>query len=161
MPEGSGIPPTTSDEKIQQYFYEYLVTDTKEDKEDYTYGWYAHKQIPRVIEILNKSHGNSNQGCITVGDTESIFLGDPPCLRVIDFKVVDGKLNMTVFFRSWDCFTGLPENLGGLQLLKEYLLMHLDFPVEDGKIIAYSSGLHLYEMYFPVVNTLNIDRVIL
>ena len=51
---------------------------TKEDKEDYTYSTYIHKQIPVTIDILNKSHGNSNQACITVGDTQSIILKDPP-----------------------------------------------------------------------------------
>ncbi len=161
LPEGLGIPPTTSDEKIEQYFYEYLLTDTKEDKEDYTYSTYIHKQIPVVIDILNKSHGNSNQACITVGDTQSIMLNDPPCLRVVDFKVVNGRLNMSVLFRSWDGYAALPENIGGLQLLKEYILMHLNFPVEDGEIICYSSGFHIYEMYFPIVNQLNVDKIII
>ncbi len=159
MPEGLGIPPTTDDDKIQSYFYEYLITDTKEDKEDYTYAQYISKQIDEVIDKLNKSKGNTNQSCMNIGDVESVYLNDPPCLRLIDFKVVDGKLNMTVFFRSWDCYSGFPENLGGLQLLKEYVLMHLNFPVEDGKIIAYSSGLHIYEMYFPVINQLHVNKI--
>lgn len=159
MPEGSGIPPTTSDEKIETYCYEYLITDTKEDKEDYTYGQYIQKQFPRLIDILNTSRGNSNQACIAVGEPSCINLNDPPCLRLIDFKVVNGQLNMSVFFRSWDGYAAFPENIGGLQLFKEYLLMHLDFPVKDGEIICYSSGFHIYEMYFSIVNQLNIDKI--
>ncbi len=158
MPENTGIPAPTSEEKIHSYFYEYLVTDTKEDKEDYTYGQYIAPQLPTVIELLNSSRGNTNQACITIGDPGCIRLADPPCLRVIDLKVVEGKLQMTVFFRSWDIFVGFPENLGGLQLLKEYIIMHLDFPVEDGPIIAYSSGAHIYEQYFPIVNLLNAHK---
>ncbi len=158
MPENSGIPAPTSDEKIQAYFYEYLATDTKEEKEDYTYGQYMAPQIPAVIELLNISEGGTNQACMSIGDQDSICLSDPPCLRVVDFKVVEGKLNMSLFFRSWDIFVGLPENLGGLQLLKEYILMHLRFPVEDGPIIAYSSGAHIYEQYFPIVNILNAHK---
>lgn len=161
MPEGSGIPPTTDEEKIAKYCYEYLLTDTKEDKEDYTYGQYIEKQLPKVIDTLNVSKGNSNQACITIGDSESVLLNDPPCLRVIDFKVVKGKLNMSYFFRSWDGYSAFPENVGGLQLLKEYVLMHMDFPVEDGEIICYSSGFHIYEMYFDIVNQLNVDKIVL
>ena len=158
LPENLGIPAPTSEEKIQTYFYEYLATDTKEEKEDYTYGQYISLQLPRVIELLNRSRGNTNQACMTIGDQNSINLDDPPCLRVVDLKVVDGKLQMSLFFRSWDIFVGFPENIGGLQLLKEYILMHLDFPVEDGPIIAYSSGAHIYEQYFPIVNMLNAHK---
>ena len=43
-------------------------------------------------------------------------------------------------------------------MLKEYILMQLSFPAEDGPIVAYSSGAHLYEQYFPLVNTLNIHQ---
>ncbi len=158
MPEGTNIPPPTSEEKIQSYFYEYLATDTKEDKEDYTYGQYISRQLPRIIELLNISEGATNQACMNIGDGESVYLNDPPCLRIADFKVVNKRLNLSVFFRSWDLFAGFPENLGGLQLLKEYILMEMAFPVEDGPIIAYSSGAHIYEQYFPIVNTLNVHK---
>ena len=86
-------------------------------------------------------------------------MDDPPCLRVITFKVVRGLLQMSLFFRSWDLFAGLPENLGGLQLLKEYVLAQLDFEVQDGPIVAYSDGLHIYEQYFGLVNALNVDKI--
>jgi thymidylate synthase len=154
LPEHLGIPAPTNEERINQYFYDYLITDTKTDKEDYTYGQYISKQIDRCIEILNISEGGTNQACITIGDAYSIDLDDPPCLRVVDFKVVLGRLTMTVFFRSWDLFAGFPENIGGLQLLKEYVLMNLTFPVEDGMIFAYSSGAHIYEQYFPLADQL-------
>ncbi|MEW5783683.1 MAG: thymidylate synthase [Bacillota bacterium] len=158
LPENSGIPAPTSEEKIQSYFFEYLVTDTREDKEDYTYGQYMAPQLPFVIDLLNQSRGATNQACLSIGDPESIKLVDPPCLRVVDFKIVEGKLTMSAFFRSWDIFVAFPENLGGLQLLKEYILMHLRFPVQDGPIIAYSSGAHIYEQYFPIVNLLNAHK---
>jgi thymidylate synthase len=158
MPESTGIPAPTSDDKIQAYFYEYLATDTRGEKEDYTYGQYIAPQLPGLIEVLDKSMGDTNQACISIGDRESISLADPPCLRVVDLKVVEGRLQMSLFFRSWDIFVGFPENIGGLQLLKEYILSHLSFPVEDGPVIAYSSGAHIYEQYFPIVNLLNVHK---
>lgn len=153
-------PSPTSEEKIEKYFLEYLMEDKLKENEQYTYGSYIKPQLPRVIDLLKSSNGNTNQACVSVGGKESIFLPDPPCLRVIDFKVVNGKLNMTVFFRSWDLFAGLPENLGGLQMVKEYVLAHLDgLNLVDGDLIAYSDGLHIYDQYFELVNALNVDKI--
>ena len=156
-----GLPPPTTDEKIEKYFMEYLMEDILRENEQYIYGTFIKPQLPKIIDILLISKGNSNQACISVGDRESVNLLDPPCLRVVSFKVVEGRLNMTVFFRSWDLFAGLPENLGGLQMLKEYVLVHLQDKLQiiDGDIIAYSDGLHLYEQYFDLVNVLNINKV--
>jgi thymidylate synthase len=154
------IPPPTTDENIEEYFATYLMGADLRQNEQYTYGSFIVPQIDRAIKILLDSKGNSNQACISIGDRESINLPDPPCLRTVAFKIVEGRLNMSVFFRSWDLFTGLPENLGGLQLVKEYVLAHLSLiNVQDGEIIAYSDGLHLYEQYFDLVDQLNVDKV--
>jgi thymidylate synthase len=154
-----GIPPSTTEEKIESYFAEYLMSDRVKENEDYTYGSFIVPQIGKLIDILNASSGNTNQACISIGDRESVFLKDPPCLRLISFKMVDRRLDMTVYFRSWDLYSGLPENLGGLQLVKEYVLGNLNFDCADGKLIAFSDGLHLYEQYFDLVNQLNIQKV--
>ena len=155
-----GLPPPTTDEKIEKYFLEYLMEDSLQENEQYTYGSYIKPQLPRIIELLLESKGNTNQACIAIGDRDSVNLPDPPCLRVVSFKVVNKHLDMSVFFRSWDLFVGLPENLGGLQMVKEYVLANLDeLGLTDGELIAYSDGLHLYEQYFDLVNILNIDKV--
>ena len=72
-----------------------------------------------------------------------IRLDDPPCLRLIDTRVRYGKLHFILYFRSWDLWGGFPSNLGGLQLVKEYMAQEIG--VEDGEIIAVSKGLHLYD----------------
>ena len=154
-----GLPGPTNEQRIEEYFERYILSDRKADNEVYTYGTFIVQQLERIIELLNNAKGNTNQACIAIGDSETTFLGDPPCLRLCSFKVVDGKLEMSVFFRSWDLYAGLPENLGGLQLLKEYVLEHLDFPCEDGALIAYSDGLHIYDQYFDIVDALNLDKV--
>jgi len=160
MPEGSGLPAPTTEERIGNYFVNYLMTTTRGEY-DYTYGQFITKQLERILYLLLVSEGNTNQACIGIGRESSCFLNDPPCLRSISFKVIDKKLQMAVYFRSWDLFAGLPENLGGLQLLKEYVLACLqrDIDIEDGSIIAFSDGLHLYEMYFPLVNILSAAKI--
>jgi thymidylate synthase len=72
-----------------------------------------------------------------------IKLADPPCLRLIDTRVRYGKLHFILYFRSWDLWGGFPSNLGGLQLVKQYMAEEIG--VDDGEIIAASKGLHLYE----------------
>lgn len=153
------LSPVTSDEKIEKYFLDYLINAEPPGNEEYIYGTWIVPQISGVIEKLNSSLGNTNQACISVGDSNCINMDDPPCLRVIDFKVVHGKLEMSVMFRSWDLYTGLPENLGGLQMLKEYVLAYLDFECQDGSINAFSDGLHIYEQYFSIVDSLNINKI--
>jgi len=150
-----GLPPPTDDDKIAEYCERYLLSDRKTENEVYTYGEFIVKQLDHIIAVLNKAQGNTNQARFAIGDVYTTHLSDPPCLNSIQMKVVEGKLNMAVTFRSWDLFAGFPENLGGLQMLKEYILAHLTFPCEDGKIIAFSDGLHLYEMYEDLVNSLN------
>ena len=154
-----GIPPVTVDTQIEKYFMEYILGTHKSDNHDYTYGEFISQQIEKAINLLNISRGGTNQVCITIGNEKSILLKDPPCLRVITFKVIDNKLQMAVFFRSWDLFTGLPENLGGLQLLKEFVLAWLNFKVDDGPIVAFSDGLHIYEQYFDLVDLLNVEKI--
>lgn len=156
------IPSPTNDEKIESYFIRYIIGEELFDNEVYTYGQFISRQLDRVIQLLISSNGNTNQATICIGNTDTTFLDDPPCLRSISFKVVAGRLNMTVYFRSWDLYAGFPENLGGLQRLKEVVLEHLRYAgidIEDGKIIAFSDGLHLYEQYFSIVDTLNIEKI--
>lgn len=168
IPEQLGFAPPTSEEQIEAYFFEYLMSDIKPDtNQDYTYGQYITKQWDSAVNMLVKSRGNTNQCCITIGDEKSIELNDPPCLRSISFKALPKKeqppkLQMSVFFRSWDLFAGFPENLGGLQLLKEKMIMdlaHNDLEVQDGPIIAYSDGLHLYDHFYDLANPMNVDKI--
>ena len=152
------IPAPTTDDKIAEYFLRYLVSIKNSENEDYTYGQFIFPQLNRLIDLLNRSKGATNQATINVGDIFSVQLNDPPCLRALSFKVVGGQLNLTVYFRSWDLIAGMPENLGGLQLLKEYILSYLTFDVADGSIIAFSDGLHVYEQYFGMVENICVTK---
>ena len=137
-----GVPPPTSMEYVESYL-PYLMTAHKGEGEQYTYGQYLEKQIPEVIRMYKEDGYNTNQAFMAVGDDQSIFLADPPCLRGIDTRIRDGKLHFIVYFRSWDLWAGFPSNLAAIQLLKEYMADEIG--VGDGELIASSKGLHLYE----------------
>lgn len=137
-----GVPPPSTMEYIESYL-PYLMTAHRKEGEQYTYGQYLETQIAEVIKMYQEDGHNTNQAFMAVGDSQSIFLPDPPCLRAIDTRILDNKLNFVVYFRSWDLWAGFPSNLAAIQLLKEYMASEIE--VEDGELIAMSKGLHIYE----------------
>ncbi len=137
-----GIPAPTTMEYIDNYL-PYLMTAHRAEGEQYTYGQYLEKQIAEVIRMYKEDGHNTNQAYMTVGEPQAIYLTDPPCLRGIDTRIKDNKLDFYVYFRSWDLWAGFPSNLAAIQLLKEY--MSSEIGVEDGELMAMSKGIHLYE----------------
>lgn len=170
IPEGMSIPPPTDMEYIQGYLG-YLLTGAKTETEDYTYGERLVEpkvrvkqgeggsgmvkemplnvnQIEEVIKIYKTQGFGTNQAIMEIGMPSDIKLADPPCLRLIDTRVRYGKLHFILYFRSWDLWGGFPSNLGGLQLVKQYMAGEIG--VEDGEIVAVSKGLHLYEYSWEI-----------
>jgi thymidylate synthase len=137
-----GVPAPSTMEYVENYL-PYLMTSARKEGEEYTYGQYLEKQIEEVIKMYKRDGFNTNQAFMTVGNEASIYLPDPPCLRSIDTRIQEGKLNFVIYFRSWDLWAGFPSNLAAIQLLKEYMASEIG--VEDGEITAMSKGLHLYE----------------
>lgn len=144
-----GVPPPSSMDYVESYL-PYLLTGAKAENEQYTYGGDIEKQLPKLIEILKEAGDGTNQACLSIGNADSIFLSDPQCLRVIDTRIMNEKLHFYVYFRSWDLWGGFPSNLAAIQILKEYLASEVG--VEDGELIAYGKGLHLYSHHWKLAN---------
>lgn len=165
IPEGMSIPAPTDMDYIQGYL-SYLLTGAKTGTEDYTYGERLVdpkvkikqnrdgkelifemplnvNQIDEVIKMYKEKGQGTNQAVMEIGMPSDIKLADPPCLRLIDTRIRYGKLHFILYFRSWDLWGGFPSNLGGLQLVKQYMAEEIG--VGDGEIIAVSKGLHLYD----------------
>lgn len=114
-------------------------------------GWILNQIELLIWTYKNKGYRN-NQMVLQVAHPSDMMLQDPPCLRHIDTRIQDGKLHFMPYFRSWDLYGGLPANLGGIQLLKEYVAESIG--VEDGEIIATSKGLHIYGYSFDLAKKL-------
>lgn len=99
-------------------------------------------QIEYIINTYKNKGFRNNQLVLQVAQPSDLLLKDPPCLRHIDTRIQDNKLHFFIYFRSWDLWAGLPSNLAGIQILKEY--MAAEIGVEDGEMIVESKGLHLY-----------------
>jgi len=141
IPIQLGIPNPVDNDYLDQYL-PYLMTSIKNPNEEYTYGSRLEYQIQLVIDMYKNDGYNTNQACMSVSMPSDINLDDPPCLRQIDTRISNGKLHFIVYFRSWDLWSGFSANLGGIQLVKEYMAGEIG--VEDGEIIASSKGMHLY-----------------
>ena len=129
----------------------YLMAGHKAEGEQYTYGQDLEVQIAEVIRMYKENGYNTNQAYMAVGSSHSIFLSDPQCLRGIDTRVRNGRLNFIAYFRSWDLWAGFPSNLAAIQLLKEYMAGEIG--ADDGELIALSKGLHLYEYAWELAKT--------
>ena len=162
VPVELGIPAPTSMDYVEEYL-QYLMTDAKKENEIYTYGErltnpkvlfegrelsLGVNPLQEVIKMYKQNKHGTNQAVMEVGMPQDILLEDPPCLRLIDTRVMEGKLNFVVYFRSWDLWAGFPSNLAAMQLLKEYMCHEIG--LEDGSITAVSKGLHLYEYSFAL-----------
>ncbi|MBI2854860.1 MAG: thymidylate synthase [Chloroflexi bacterium] len=150
VPEG--VPAPTTEAYLQEYVL-YLMTDQPQPGEDYTYGQDLAPQMDEVIRLYKKWGTGTNRLCMSVGSKDSLFQyrreeetgqqASSQCLRLVDTRISDGALHFIIYFRSWDLWGGFPSNLGGLQLMKEYMAGQIG--VEDGEIVALSKGLHLYD----------------
>ena len=145
-----GVPLPTTMDYIESYL-PYLMTAHRAEGEQYTYGQYLEKQIAEVIKMYKEDGFNTNQAFMAVGDSQSLYLEDPPCLRSIDTRVRYDRLHFIAYFRSWDLWAGFPSNLAAIQLLKEYIAGEIG--VADGELIAVSKGLHLYDYAWELAKT--------
>lgn len=145
IPAHLGIPDPVDMEYIEggeRPYLEYLMTDRKVDGESYTYGERIADQTQDVIRRYKEYGHRTNQNILQVGQPSDLKLEDPPCLRHIDTRIQDNKLHFFIYFRSWELWAGLPANLAGIQLLKEYMADEIG--VEDGEMVVASKGLHIY-----------------
>jgi thymidylate synthase len=159
IPPGSGIPAPTTIEYIEDYFANYLMNPELSENETYTYASRIQNRMPkggtqleRVIDIIRNTP-LTNQAVIEVATPEDLDTCygkdgklDPPCLRLLDFKVIPAgdelALTVSAYFRSWDLWAGFPTNLGGIELLKQFVASEAG--LKNGSIYAYSAGAHIY-----------------
>lgn len=134
--------PVTNDRAIEQYFADYLINPSVSKHEQYTYASRIAPHLETVAEMLKDSQG-TNQAVIEIARPEDIGLSDPPCLRCLGWNIINERLQLSSFWRSWDVHGALPVNLGGLQLLNEMIAEWID--AKSGRLVAYSSGAHIYE----------------
>lgn len=111
-------------------------------------------QFRYVIEVLKKDI-NSRQAIITIADPAKDCFDlngnlkvtkDQPCSRSLQFMVVNGKLDCTLYIRSNDLMWGFSAvNVFNFTLIQEYFANILGIPV--GKYYHFANNLHYYKNF--------------
>lgn len=133
----------------------------------YGYRWLTHwgPQIPYIIELL-KEEPTTRQAVLTMWDpTTDLFQrwwADRPCNTHIYFRVVDGKLNMTICNRSNDFVWGMMgANAVHMTYLHEFVALASGYDL--GLYRVFTNNLHFYLNQYPntndLLNTIELDWV--
>ena len=100
-------------------------------------------QIDHVIRYLKASPSTRRATAVTWIPSLDSVKEEVPCMIVDDFKMRDGRLNLSVFFRSHDFAGAYPANLYGLARLLEYVSNEVG--ASPGSISTLSASAHIYE----------------
>jgi thymidylate synthase len=150
---------------VQWYALKYLWSGIIED-ETYTYGSRLRKPIDQVEEAVKRylEEPADRQITLAVRLPEDILKHmndqkhEPPCLSLIDTEILDKRLHLTCYFRSWDAYAGLPANIAGIQLFNEALVSEINrrgnLDLTTGKLVFHSKNCHIYERQFKLVEDL-------
>ncbi len=96
------------------------------------------KQLPVLIERINREKRNSKNYVLFLGATEA-ETNQAPCLSLIQFQIDDNELVISAYQRSSDANLGLPADLYHLYLISTLIELPL-------KSITLTIGnVHIYE----------------
>jgi thymidylate synthase len=106
-------------------------------------------QIEQVIRRLNDSSSTRRATAVTWIPFVDTAKDEVPCMIVDDFKLRDGCLNLSIFFRSHDFAGAYPANLYGLARVLEYVSREVG--AKPGSISTTSASAHIYEHDWDLV----------
>jgi thymidylate synthase len=100
-------------------------------------------QIEQAVLRLRSSSSTRRATAVTWIAPVDCAKEEVPCMIVDDFKLRDGRLNLSVFFRSHDFAGAYPANLYGLSRLLQFVACEVG--AEPGSISTTSASAHIYE----------------
>ena len=140
-----------NEERLEEYAQQLLSGNNPGF--EYTYGerlraWSlpgvpALDQIEQVILRLKASANTRRATAVTWIVPVDACKDEVPCMIVDDFKLRDGRLHLSIFFRSHDFAGAYPANLYGLARLLQYVSYEVG--AEPGSICTTSASAHIYE----------------
>jgi thymidylate synthase len=96
------------------------------------------EQLPPLISKINKEKRNSKNYVLFLG-ANNAESSQQPCLSLIQFQIVDGKLVLTAYQRSSDASLGLPADIYHLYLISR----QIDVPIKS--ITLFLGNVHIYQ----------------
>jgi thymidylate synthase len=119
------------------------------------YGPRTRGQFAEVVRKLRQDP-DSRQAVVTIWDPKLDNLPekrDYPCTVLHQFRIRDGRLNMSVYMRSNDVWLGL--GYDGFQFTRVQIALASVLGVEVGTYAHHAGSLHLYEQHYDVADTLH------
>lgn len=147
-----GVPVPADYQEASDYVAQ-LMEKSSFDRKNLVYGYgdYVHNQMEWVIKHFRETGFGNNHCHIVVGDPQCYLAYEEgeegkkhsPCLRGLDCKIIEGALHIGFYFRSWDFYSGFPNNIFAVEMMKQYMAGEIG--VKNGELIAMSMGAHLYD----------------
>ena len=153
---------------VQWYALTYLWCKEGKQDETYTYGSRLREPVDQIEEAIKRytKEQKDRQVTMVIRFPEDILKvspktkekHEPPCLSLIDTEILEGKMHLTCYFRSWDAYAGLPANIAGIQLFNEAFVSEINsrgnLNLETGKLIFHSKNCHIYKRQYKLVEDL-------
>ena len=151
---------------INSYALQYLWAGVKEEGETYTYASRLREPVDQIEQVIERYVEEPRDRQLTMvirqpQDIQKTLAGmkhEPPCLTVMDTELLDGKMHLTCYFRSWDAFAGLPANVAGIQVFNEALVSELNARAgtdyTTGELVFHSKNCHIYSRLYDLVEEL-------
>lgn len=95
------------------------------------------KKLPELINKVNSLKPSKNY-VLFIGET-GIETNQLPCLSLIQFQIINNKINITVYQRSADCNLGLPSDIYQIYLISKMINLKLN------NITFFIGNAHIYE----------------
>ena len=147
-----------SPESVVEYSKQLIKGVALDSEDSYAYGERMRvrkgDQIGFLIEQL-KEKPHSRSMVVDLWDVEKDWFGrpeSPPCLTQAWFRMFQGKLCLTVSYRSNDMYGAWIKNVTGDRLLQSYVAQEAGVPLGSTTIISYSA--HIYEHDFAQIDSL-------
>lgn len=149
----------TDPKTVMEYALTYFWTDYLGDH-PYTYGWRLRHPVDQIEYVIKAiiDNPNNRQFTMTIRIPEDVDNPEPPCLTMIDLEVMDNKINLTGYFRSWDSYGAMNDNLIGIFLLLDAITTEINERAgtnyKTGKMIIHSKNCHIYQRQYNLVKEL-------
>lgn len=135
---------------LVQYEDEFINGSADNAGWKYTYhGLYSPFYDKAIGEL--KRNLKTRRACIALGQGDINFTSDPPCLQLIMFNIVGGKLDITVVFRSNDGVKAFPMNIHAVRALQ--IMAAADLGLETGCLHYVANNFHAYENDIPLLES--------
>lgn len=111
-------------------------------------------QYVNVLEELKASNGKSRRAIMYYTNPMMHYLGgkDHICTLAVGYRIIDGKLNVSVIMRSQDIIYGLLNDLPWQSFVLKKLCKELS--CEFGLINWFTMDLHIYKKHFKYLKGL-------